>query len=174
MKALLVIDMLNDFILPEGKLYVGEEGLALIPAISAVIGRFRSENRPVIYVCDQHKQDDAEFQMFPLHCLKDSTGAEVVAELAPQAGDVVIRKRRYSAFFGTELDLTLREAGISELVLAGVCTNICVLYTAADARNLGYAVTLPKDCVASFDPSAHLFALGQMKDVLGVKVEEVS
>jgi len=93
-----------------------------------------------------------------------------VAELAPQEGDLKIYKRRYSAFFGTDLDLTLRELGVTEVELVGVCTQICVLYTAADARMLNYDVTVRRNCVASFDPQAHEFALKEMEKTLGVKV----
>jgi nicotinamidase-related amidase len=66
--------------------------------------------------------------------------------------------------------LTLRELNVTELELAGVCTQICVLYTAADARMLNYDVTVRRECVASFDPEAHEFALKEMERTLGVKV----
>src|SRR5437764_12512826 len=87
--------------------------------------------------------------MFPPHALSGSKGAEIVPEVAPAAGDVIITKRRYSGFFGTDLDITLRERGVDTLRLVGDCTNICVLYTAADARNLGYAVEFVKGGVTS-------------------------
>ncbi len=90
--------------------------------------------------------------------------------MAPREGDFQVYKRRYSAFFGTDLDLTLRELGVTELELVGVCTQICVLYTAADARMLNYNITVRKECVASFDEDAHAFALKEMEKTLGVKV----
>ena len=111
-----------------------------------------------------------EFKMFELHCVKGTTGGEIVDILAPKPGDYIIPKRRYSAFFGTDLDAYLRELGISELILVGVCTNICVLYTAADARMLNYDVTVVKDCVSSFDEKAHDFALNEMENTLGVQI----
>ena len=82
----------------------------------------------------------------------------------------MIPKRRYSGFFGTDLDITLREREIDTLRLVGDCTNICVLYTAAEARYRDYAVEVPADCVATFDPDAHTFALKQMQTVLGANV----
>lgn len=170
-KALLVIDMLNDFIKPEGALYIGEAAQQVTEEIKRIIGKARREGVPVIYICDNHRADDAEFKMFRPHCVKGTRGAEVVEELAPQPGDYIIPKRRYSAFFGTDLDATLREMGISELVLVGVCTNICVLYTAADARMLNYEVTVIKRAVASFSQEAHEFALKELENTLGVKIE---
>lgn len=167
-KALLVIDMLNDFVREGGALDVGEAGRQIIPVIAARIKEARSEGWPVIYVCDQHLPDDREFQMFPKHCLAGTEGAQVCAGLAPAVGDLVVPKRRYSGFYGTDLDLSLRELGVQELVLTGVCTNICVLYTAADARMRNYDVRVVRDGVASFSREAHAFALAEMEKTLGV------
>ncbi|NPV80496.1 MAG: cysteine hydrolase [Firmicutes bacterium] len=170
-EVLLVIDMLNDFIDPRGALYVGDEAREVVGPIRRRVERARREGIPVIYVCDRHLESDPEFRMFPKHCVTGTWGAEVVAELAPGPEDRVIPKRRYSAFFQTDLDLTLRELGVGRLVIAGVCTNICDLYTAADARMLNYEVVVPRDCVASFDRAAHDFALSEMERTLGAKIE---
>ncbi len=169
-KALVVIDMLRDFIDADGKLSIGPAAAGVVGAIASRVAQARAEGWPVIYICDRHAEDDLEFAMFPPHCVAGTPGADVVEALRPGPRDKVIPKRRYSAFFQTDLDLTLRELGIGEIVLVGVCTNICVLYTAADARMLGYRVTVPRDCVASFDPAAHEFALKEMESTLGVSV----
>ena len=95
---------------------------------------------PIIYICDNHEEDDREFDMFPPHCIAGTEGSQIIQQLQVKDGDKIIKKRRYSAFYGTDLDLYLREKGIEEIYLVGVCTNICVLYTAADARNLGYVM----------------------------------
>ncbi len=168
-EALLVIDMLHDFLNEDGALSIGDSG-QIIRQVGCRLVEWRSRGKPVIYIMDRHLPTDAEFQMFPPHCLSGEKGAEIIAELAPRRGDILIHKRRYSAFFGTDLDLTLRELGVSELELTGVCTNICVLYTAADARMLNYGVTVRRECVASFDENAHVFALKEMEKTLGVKV----
>jgi nicotinamidase/pyrazinamidase len=170
MRALLVTDMLNDFILPDGKLSIGKNGLAIVPFVKDAILQSRSRGEKVIYICDDHWPEDAEFLMFPPHCIEGSEGALVYHELSPQDGDLIIKKRRYSAFYATMLDLALRELGIKELVLVGVCTNICVFYTAIEARNRGYEVTVLADAVATFDQEAHVFALKEMKNVLGVNI----
>lgn len=169
-KALIVIDMLRDFVEPDGKLYIGPTAKGVVEAISREIEKARSCRWPIIYVCDTHSKDDPEFNMFPPHCITGTPGAEVVDELKPHPGDKIIPKRRYSGFFQTDLDLTLRELDIDEVVLVGVCTNICNLYTAADARMLNYKVTALRDCMSSFDEAAHKFALKEMEQTLGVTV----
>jgi len=170
MKALLVIDMLADFIDRDGALFVGPKGEELIPFINEKIRDFRKEGYPIIFVCDHHEEDDSEFQMFAPHCIAGTNGCELVKEIDVHPKDKVVKKRRYSAFFGTDLDIYLREKGVKELYLVGVCTNICVLYTAADARNLGYSVKIFRDGVASFDEKAHEFALAEAEKTLGCQV----
>ncbi|NLA10989.1 MAG: cysteine hydrolase [Firmicutes bacterium] len=168
MKALLVIDMLNDFIKPEGALYIGPAAQQVVPAVRSRVELFRKSGDPVLFICDRHRSGDLEFEMFPPHCLEGDPGGEVIEELAPLPEERLIYKRRYSAFFGTELDLTLRELGIAELELSGVVTNICVLYTAADARMLNYRVAVSPAAVAAIDEQSHLFALQEMEKTLGV------
>jgi nicotinamidase-related amidase len=139
----------------------------IIPVVQTEIARARRDREPVIHLTDNHSPDDAEFEMFPPHALAGSTGARIIPELGPFKDDVVIPKRRYSGFFGTDLDITLRERGIDTLRLVGDCTNICVLYTAADARNLAYAVEVVRDGVTSFDEEAHRAALRELEKTLG-------
>ena len=162
--------MLNDFIREDGKLYIGDGGGKIILPIQKELERFRKEKNLVFYICDYHQSNDKEFNLFPPHCLSGTEGANIIEELKPLKNDFIIHKRKYSGFFQTDLDVSLREEGIVELELVGVCTNICVLYTAVSARMLNYKVTVLKDAVASFDQGAHDFALKQMKDVLGVEV----
>ncbi len=170
MEALLVIDMLEDFIDEKGALTTGPAGANIVDFIEQKIKQYRLEANPIIYICDNHEIDDKEFDMFPSHCIAGTRGSDVIDQLKPQDGDKIIKKRRYSSFFGTDLDLYLREKKINEISLVGVCTNICVLYTAADARNLAYDVTVYKDGVASFDEDAHKFALREMGTTLGCRV----
>lgn len=172
MKALLVIDMLKDFVHKDGALYVGESGDKIIEFINDRISFFREQGDPIIFICDYHEKDDKEFDMFLPHCVADTEGSKIIDEIDVKTEDKIIRKRRYSAFFGTELDLFLREKGITELFIVGVCTNICVLYTAADGRNLAYKVNIYKKGVASFNEEAHEFALKEAKRTLGCNILE--
>ncbi len=172
-RTLLVVDCLNDFLDLGGSLNCGTAGRTVLPAIAGEIEAARRQGMDVLYACDAHRPDDAEFELYPPHCVEGTWGAEIVPELAPQPGDRIVRKRRFSAFFGTDLDLVLRETGSQELRIVGVCTNICVLYTTADARMRGYGVTVPARAVTSFDPEAHRFALGQLRDVLKATLEGI-
>lgn len=169
-RALIVVDMIEDFVREGGALYCGPTMAKIIPVIQRELERARRSSETVVYLTDNHLPDDAEFQMFPPHAIAGTKGAEIAPEVAPADGDVVIPKRRYSGFFGTDLDITLRERGIDTLRLVGDCTNICVLYTAADARNLGYAVEVVQDGVTSFDEEAHRGALRELEKTLGAKI----
>ena len=166
-RALVVVDMIEDFVHEGGALYCGPSMAKVVPVIKRELERARTAGDPIVYLTDEHLPDDAEFAQFPPHALKGSTGAKIVPELAAREGDVVIPKRRFSGFFGTDLDITLRERGVDTLRLVGDCTNICVLYTAADARNLGYAVEVVRDGVTSFDLEAHADALRELEKTLG-------
>lgn len=168
--ALLVIDMIHDFAHEGGALYCGPSMQRIIPVIQGELDRARAAGEPIVYLTDAHLPDDAEFQMFPPHAIVGTKGAQIIPELAPSAADVVIPKRRYSGFFGTDLDITLREKGVDTLRLVGDCTNICVLYTAADARNLGYAVEVVEEGVTSFDEEAHRGALRELEKTLGATI----
>jgi nicotinamidase/pyrazinamidase len=169
-RALLVIDMIEDFVHEGGALYCGPAMAKIAPVITDELHRARSSGEPVVYLKDDHLPDDAEFAQFPPHAISGTPGAEIVRELAPRSGDIVIPKRRFSGFFGTDLDITLRERGVDTLRLVGDCTNICVLYTAADARNLGYAVEVVRDGVTSFDLEAHADALRELEKTLGATI----
>src|SRR5699024_4510285 len=152
--SLLIIDMLKDFIDEDGALTTGQSGKEIVSFINQKTKEFREKNYPIIYICDNHEKDDKEFDMFPPHCIAGTKGSEIIDELKVKEEDKVIKKRRYSSFFGTDLDLYLREKGVDEIYLVGVNTNICVLYTAADGRNINYKVNIYEDGVASFDEEA--------------------
>lgn len=170
MKALLVIDMLNDFINEGGALENGKAGRDIVAFVQDKINEFRKSGDSVIFICDNHEVDDKEFDMFPPHCIAGRQGSEIISQLEVLDHDKIIKKRRYSAFYGTDLDLYLREKNITEIYLVGVCTNICVLYTSADGRNISYDVTVYRDGVASFDKEAHEFALKELESTLGCSV----
>lgn len=159
--------MLKDFIDKGGALETGIDGRDIVPFVRDKIEEYRDLEYPVIFICDNHESDDKEFDMFPPHCVKDTEGSRIIDALEVKATDKIIFKRRYSAFYGTDLDLYLREKEINEIEIVGVCTNICVLYTSADARNISYKVNVYRDGVASFDREAHDFALKEIENTLG-------
>ena len=168
-KALLIIDMLNDFVLPGAPLEVPSTR-EIIPAIKREIASAREQKAPVIYMGDAHAPHDREFSIWPRHCIKGTTGAAVIDELTPESEDRVLEKTTYSAFYKTGLEALLKKLGVKELVITGCVTNICILYSASDAVLRGYKVTVPRDCAAWLDKRDHDFALRQMENVLKVKI----
>jgi ureidoacrylate peracid hydrolase len=152
--AIIVIDMLNEFCKPGGAMVLpGYE--RLVPPQKKVIEAGRQAGSAILFVADTHRpnvRQDREFLKRTPHCLEGTWGARVIDDLDPRSDDVYIVKRRYSAFFNTDLDLTLRDLQVDTLVIFGVVTNICVRSTVHDAFFLGYQVIVPEDCVAATGP----------------------
>ncbi len=170
MKALLIIDMINDFLEPKGALYCGEEVRKIISPLKEKLASFRRQKAPIIYLCDQHAPDDPEFEAFPPHAVKGTWGAQVITELSPQEGEVIIPKTRFSGFFRTPLEEILRQKRVTTVCLTGVCTSICVMDTAADAFFRDFKIEVFKDCVGDFDQEMHAFALRRMERIYKAKI----
>ena len=168
-RALIVSDMLNDFADEKGVLYF-ESARDIIPVVKTRIQDYRKTGDLVIYLQDSHAEDDKEFEKFPKHAVDGTWGHEVLPDLAPQEGDVVIQKKRYSGFFETELGDVLKEHHIQDVELVGVCTSICIMDTVGELANRDYNVTLPRAGVADFDPEFHEFALKRMDKIYGAKI----
>ena len=164
--ALLVVDMLVGFLEPGHNLYCGDEARSIIPNVKRLIETEQAKGTKVFFICDTHDPDDLEFKIFPVHCVKGTEEAEVIRELSGYEGQI-IQKRRYSAFFDTDLGNQLAELAPEKAIICGVATDICVMHTVADARNRDYAVEIPEDCVATFDADAHTYALQHMEKILG-------
>lgn len=160
--AILVIDMLNDFVLKGAPLEV-PRARQIIPAIKKRLTRAAREHVPVIYVCDKHRKEDPEFKAWPKHAVNGSAGSEIIAELKPRSRDYIIDKTTYSAFYRTKLEKFLKKLGTKKIVIAGVVTEICVLYTSMEACLRGFQVEVPEDCVTGMTDSDHRFALRQIE-----------
>ena len=120
-----------------------------------LIAAGRRAGCPIVFLVDSHRpnvRQDREWLKRTPHCVEGSWGARVIEDLDPQPDDVYVVKRRYSGFFNTDLDLTLKDLGVDAVVVAGVVTNICVRSTVHDAFFLGYQVVVPEDCVAATGP----------------------
>lgn len=167
-QALIIVDMLNDFIHPKGKLYCGSTAEAIVPFIQEKIAAARSAGHAIIFLCDAHREDDKEFNRFPPHAIKGSGGARIIPELSPKEGDFVINKTRYSGFYNTTLENVLQKHQVSVAEVVGVCTSICVMDTVGGLVNRDIAVTIDEAAVADFDQNNHAAALGRMHDLYGV------
>ena len=163
--ALLVIDMLNDFIEDGGSLVV-PGARRIVPRLAQILEEARAAGIPVVFVTDSHREDDLEFRHWPPHAVAGTWGSEVIDELKPLPGEYIVPKRRYSAFFGTDLDNYLRELGARKLYLTGVLTNICVYATALDASMRNYEVAVFRDAVASLGEDTDAFVFRQLQEVL--------
>ncbi len=168
-KALLIIDMLNDFVLDGAPLKVPKIKKIIEP-IKREIEKARSEGYPIIYLCDSHEKDDKEFKMFPPHAVRNTEGSKIIKELKPQGNDIIVRKSTFSGFFNTDLDKILRKLSVKKLIITGDVTNICILYTAADAVMRGYEVDVVKNAVIGLSRRDHKFALDQMRKILKVNI----
>jgi len=149
--ALVVVDMQNDFVREGGGLLV-PDAKATIPAIRMLLELARANGVRVVYSQDTHRDGDPEWRIWPEHAREGSWGWEIVDELAPAPDDVVLRKPRYDAFYGTPLDHLLRLWGVDTLVMCGTVANICVHYTAASAALRWYEVVIPRDAISALDP----------------------
>lgn len=170
--AILVIDMLNDFILEGAPLECGK-GREIINPIKKLIDFGRMRKIPVIYIMDSHDPDDREFKIWPPHAVENTKGAEVIDALKPQKGDILIKKKTYDGFFKTNLENILKKMKIDTLILTGVCTDICILHTGSSATLLGFNVKVPKECVAALTDEDHTFALKHLEKVLKAEVSNL-
>ena len=171
--AVLVVDMLRGFLEPGHNLYCGDGSREIIPNVRRLLERERAAGSDIFFICDNHAPDDLEFQMFPVHCIKGTDEALVIPELGKFVTETnLVPKNRYSGFHGTDLESRLRALSPQKLIVCGVCTDICVLHTAADARNRDYPVEVPTDCVATFNPDAHRWALQHIEKILGANLIE--
>ncbi len=157
--------MLNDFVQPGAPLEVPGARI-IVPRLAERMAAARAKQIPVIYICDQHQPDDVEFRVWPPHAVGGTRGSQVIDALTPQLRDQMVTKTTYSGFFKTKLDSVLEKIGAEHLIITGVCTNICVLYTAADALMRGYTIDVPEDSVAALTPDDHRFGMRQLREVL--------
>lgn len=172
--AVLVIDMQRDFV-DAGAPIECTGAREVIAPIRRLLTAVRADGIPVIYTQEAHRAAKVDFGLElefeePEHCLEGSSGIELLPALAPQPGDHLVIKRRYSAFFATDLDLLLRGLAVDTLILTGVATDVCVRATAQDAQQLGYRVVVPRECVAGTSEAQHEAALRNIEYVFGYVV----
>jgi len=167
--VVIVVDMQRGFLEEGNPLYCGEGARRIIPHVQRLLDEQLRKASTLIFTADTHAPDDREFEIFPPHCIEGTEEAEIIPELDSYLGQR-LPKRRYTAFYDTDLDERLVALKPQKLIVCGVCTDICVLHTVADARNRDYPVEIYTNCVASFDQEAHRFALKHMEKILGAKL----
>lgn len=146
--ALLVIDAIEA--VGDDSLYDPDAATAAYrSAVARAVDACHAAGVPVVFCNDAHVRGyDRELALWGEHGIAGET--RIFPEIAREPGDIVVPKRRYSGFFQTDLDLTLRELGVSTVVAVGADTNICVLHTLADAYFNGYASVVVTDATMTF------------------------
>jgi nicotinamidase-related amidase len=168
--ALLLIDVINDLEFPEGAQLL-EHALPMAQRIADLKRLARQHAVPAIYVNDNFGRWRSDFRAQVQHCLHDRVcGRPVVQLLVPEEQDYFVLKPKHSGFCATPLQTLLDNLGADTLVLTGMVTNICVLFTANDAYQRDYKLIVPADCCAANTESDHQHALEQMRIVLKADV----
>ena len=163
--AILVVDMLNDFV--TGSLAC-DRGKAIVPATAQLLDAARKAGVPVIFCNDAHIAGiDRELIIWGDHAIAGTEGAKVIPELKVSEKDYIVPKRRYSGFFQTDLDILLKELGVKTVVMTGLHTHMCVRHTSADAFCLGYDVVVAKEATDSFTEEDYKAGLAYLKTCYG-------
>ena len=168
--ALLIVDVINDLEF--------EGGAAMLPraarmarAIARLKRRSALAGIPTIYVNDNFGRWRSDFRSTVLHCLNDGVRGQAVAEqLIPDENDYFVLKPKHSGFYNTTLDLLLEHLQVETVMVTGIATDFCVLFTAADAYMREFRVIVPRDCATALTPAAHRSALRYMRRTLKARV----
>lgn len=160
--AVVVVDMQNDFVKPNGTLVV-PTAIETVAVIEQLLGNARSQGVPIAYTQDTHYEGDKEWSIWPKHCQADTWGWQIIDELAPKANDLVCTKSRYDGFYGTSLDHYLtRIWQVKHLVIVGTVSSICVLHTAASAGLRWFHVVVPANGVSALTDFDQALTLRQV------------
>jgi nicotinamidase/pyrazinamidase len=148
--AVVVVDMLKDNFKGPADHPIMQSFKAIVPKTQFLLREARALNGVIVFACDSYFREDFLFKgKMPAHAVRGTEGAEVIEELRPEPGDLVLPKRRFSAFFKTDLDITLRTLGVDTIAVTGLATEVCVLATAMDGLcNDLYSVII-SDCCAT-------------------------
>jgi len=154
--AILVIDMLEDSFLEEHRNPVTPFALEIVPNINRLLETARRRKIPVIFSMDSFLAGDFIFQgKMREHSIRGTRGADVYHGLSQSDQDIYSPKRRFSAFFKTDIDQTLRLYGVDTVVLTGLNSHWCVLSSALDALANDFRAYILEDCCASYSRNVH-------------------
>jgi nicotinamidase-related amidase len=164
--AMLLIDVINDFDFDEADELL-RYALPMAHQLAALKARAKREAVPVIYVNDNFGRWRSDFKAQVHHCLGEEVRGKAVVELLrPEDDDYFVLKPKHSGFFSTSLDILLEYLEVDTLVLTGLATNICVLFTANDAYMRDFRLVVPRDCAAANTEDDHDYAMNQIGTIL--------
>jgi nicotinamidase-related amidase len=171
--VLMIVDMQKDF-LDDGAPCFIPGGRSVVPANARLLERFRAAGLPVIHVITVWQKDGVDMSRFTTSeelmergLREGEPGIQPVDELTPRDGEYVVHKKRYSAFYGTELEMLLRSLGAVHVVVTGVATNYCVRSTVHDAAFRDFLPIVPRDCATSYTPEEHEQTLRDIENGFG-------
>ncbi len=163
--AIIVVDMLKDNLKENPHNPLLQEGRAILPNLQRLLEESRKREFPIVFACDSFLEDDFIFKgKMKVHSIRGTKGAEVIDDLKPEPVDFILPKRRFSAFFKTDLDQTLRTLGVDTIIVTGMTTEVCVLMTAMDGLSHDFSVILLEDCTASRSKDFHQGCLNLYRD----------
>jgi len=173
--SLIIVDAQNDFVHPKGKFGrfgLAEQAKATIDKLKKVIEVCRNAGIPIIYTVTQYSENYSDagsmHRVIELEALKiGSWGAKIIDDLEPKPNDIIIEKKRHSAFYNTTLDDVLKTLKIKTLIFTGYATNVCVESTVRDAKYRDLNCIVISDCTASFNKQMHKFSLANIKLFFG-------
>jgi nicotinamidase-related amidase len=169
-QALLIVDVINDLDFPGGE-NVLPWAKRMVKPLSAARQAAHQRDIPVIYANDNYGHWHSDFKEVYRHCVRrGARGREVATRLRPTAKDYFVLKPRHSAFFATSLKPLLEYLKVEKLILAGIATNLCVLFTAHDAHMYGFEMIVLSDCCAAESDEDHNLALDQLQRFCGAKI----
>lgn len=154
--ALIIVDMVYDFTNPNGRVFY-PQNREILPRIRRVLDMARSYGLTVIFLQHSYRAGkfDKNLENMRPNCIAGTGGDEIDSVLPVEAQDYVIKKRRYSGFFGTDLDMVLRENNIRGVIIVGTKTNCCIRATVTDAYYLDYEPFVVRECVATNDDTVN-------------------
>lgn len=166
--ALIVVDMVFDFTDQNGLVFY-PQNREILPRIASAIQTAREQDALVIFMQHCYRKDKPDRNLITMrpNCIEGSGGEDIDKSLTVLPQDYVIKKRRYSGFFGTDLDLVLRENGIERVFIVGTKTNCCIRATVTDAYYLNYDVYVIRECVATNDETVNRVHLEDIDKYLG-------
>jgi len=163
--AIIVVDMVKDTFKEGSRLPITQEGRSIIPNLQILLKESRRRGFPVIFANDSFLKGDFIFNgKMKSHSIRGTEGAEVVADLNPEPTDLILPKRRFSAFFKTDLDQTLRLWGVDTLVATGLTTEFCVLSTVIDGLCHDFSAVILEDCTVSHSKERHQACLSLYRE----------
>ncbi len=160
--AIVVVDMLKDAFKKKQDPSTSEYW-KIVPRIKRLIGKARRENIPIIFACDSFLENDFIFKGKHSYSIRGTEGAKVIDELKPRNRGEILTKRRFSAFFKTDLDQTLRLFGVDTVVISGITTQVCIYATAMDSVCHDFYTIVLEDCSASRNREVHQRSINVLK-----------